>query len=133
LKTTLDCFKRNITKRILDNLVNRFLTADHMLKRIKSTHMSRKGQSENNSSVLSAVEWLNKIFGLAAQSEYSWRVTSIFKRWMYGSDYPVFDKCVLLSNILGYLFSVTSIVIAETEDLVGGYALSFTSNRKEKI
>jgi IS6 family transposase len=29
-------------------------------------HMIRKGQAENNSSVLSAVEWLNKIFGLVA-------------------------------------------------------------------
>jgi transposase, IS6 family len=43
-----------------------FLTADQTLKGIEAMHMIRKGQAENYSSVLSAVEWLNKLFGLTA-------------------------------------------------------------------
>jgi IS6 family transposase len=43
-----------------------FLTAEQTLKGIEAMHMIRKGQAENNSSVLSAVEWLNKIFGIVA-------------------------------------------------------------------
>jgi IS6 family transposase len=42
-----------------------FLTAEQTLKGIEAMHMIRKGQVEN-SSVLSAVEWLNKIFGIVA-------------------------------------------------------------------
>jgi IS6 family transposase len=43
-----------------------FLTAEQTLKGIEAMHMIRKGQAEYNSSVLSAVEWLNKIFGIVA-------------------------------------------------------------------
>ncbi|OPH51904.1 hypothetical protein BC351_34395 [Paenibacillus ferrarius] len=39
---------------------------DQTLKGIEALHMIRKGQAENNSSVLSDVEWLNKIFGIVA-------------------------------------------------------------------
>jgi IS6 family transposase len=57
-------FIKKITKPMLG--FKTFLTADQTLKGIEAMHMIRKGQAENNSSVLSAVEWLNKIFGLAA-------------------------------------------------------------------
>jgi IS6 family transposase len=43
-----------------------FLTAEQTLKGIEAMHMIRKGQAENNSSVLSAFKWLNKIFGILA-------------------------------------------------------------------
>jgi IS6 family transposase len=43
-----------------------FLTADKTLKGIEALHMIRKGLADDNSSVLPAVEWLNKIFGLVA-------------------------------------------------------------------
>ncbi|MNI02828.1 hypothetical protein D3C73_557180 [compost metagenome] len=36
------------------------------LKGIEALHMIRKGQANDNSTVLTAVEWLNKIFGLVA-------------------------------------------------------------------
>jgi IS6 family transposase len=40
-----------------------FHTAEQTLKGIEDMHMIRKEQTENNSSVLSTVERLNKIFG----------------------------------------------------------------------
>jgi IS6 family transposase len=43
-----------------------FLTAEQTLKGIEVMNMIRKEQAENNSSVLSAVEWLNKMFGIVA-------------------------------------------------------------------
>jgi IS6 family transposase len=43
-----------------------FLTAEQKLKGIEAMHTIRKEQAGNNSSVLSAVEWLNKIFGIMA-------------------------------------------------------------------
>ncbi|MFD0695274.1 DDE-type integrase/transposase/recombinase [Paenibacillus sp. GCM10027628] len=43
-----------------------FLTADRTLKGIEAMHMIRKGQAEyNHSSVLSTVELINILFGLA--------------------------------------------------------------------
>jgi IS6 family transposase len=42
-----------------------FLSAEQTLKGIEAMHIIKKGQAENNSPVLTAVEWLNKIFGLA--------------------------------------------------------------------
>jgi IS6 family transposase len=57
-------FIKKITKPMLG--FKSFLTAEQTLKGIEAMHMIRKGQAENNSSVLSAVEWLNKIFGIVA-------------------------------------------------------------------
>jgi transposase-like protein len=42
-------------------------TAEHTIAGIEAMHMIRKGQVEcNHSSVLSAFEFINKLFGLAA-------------------------------------------------------------------
>jgi len=57
-------FIKKITKPMLG--FKSFLTAEQTLKGIEAMHMIRKGQAENNSSVLSAVECLNKIFGIMA-------------------------------------------------------------------
>ncbi|CAN7759336.1 IS6 family transposase [Paenibacillus sp. LjRoot56] len=57
-------FIKKITKPMLG--FKSFLTAVQTLKGIEALHMIRKGQAENNSSVLSAVDWLNKIFGIVA-------------------------------------------------------------------
>ncbi|OPH58089.1 hypothetical protein BC351_24395 [Paenibacillus ferrarius] len=57
-------FIKKITKPNLG--FKSFLTADQTLKGIEALHMIRKGQAENNSSVLFDVEWLNKIFDLVA-------------------------------------------------------------------
>ncbi|WP_420851906.1 IS6 family transposase [Paenibacillus allorhizoplanae] len=57
-------FIKKITKPMLG--FKSFLTAEQTLKGIEAMHMIRKGQAENNSSVLSTVEWLNKIFGIVA-------------------------------------------------------------------
>jgi IS6 family transposase len=46
--------------------IQELITAEQTLKGIEDMHMIRKGQAEYNSSVLSAVEWLNKIFGIVA-------------------------------------------------------------------
>jgi len=43
-----------------------FYTAEQTLKGIEAMHMIKKGQAEYNSSVLSAVEWLNKLFGIVS-------------------------------------------------------------------
>lgn len=48
-----------------------FLPAERTLKGIEAMHMIRKGQAVDNSSALSAVEWVNKIFGLEAQLMYN--------------------------------------------------------------
>lgn len=42
-----------------------FLTAERTLKGIEAMHMIRKGQTENNSTALSTVDQINKLFGLA--------------------------------------------------------------------
>jgi IS6 family transposase len=52
-------FIKKITKPMLG--FKSFLTAEKTLKGIEAMHMIRKGQVGNNSSVLTAVEWLNKI------------------------------------------------------------------------
>jgi IS6 family transposase len=59
-------FIKKITKPMLG--FKSFLTAEQTLKGIEAMYIIRKGQAENNnnSCVLSAAEWLNKIFGLAA-------------------------------------------------------------------
>jgi IS6 family transposase len=57
-------FIKKITKPMLG--FKSFLTADQTLKGIEALHMIRKGQADENSTVLTAVEWLNKIFGLVA-------------------------------------------------------------------
>ncbi|OPH49330.1 transposase [Paenibacillus ferrarius] len=57
-------FIKKITKPNLG--FKTFHTAEQTLKGIEAMHMIRKGQAENNSSVLSAVEWLNIIFGIVA-------------------------------------------------------------------
>jgi transposase-like protein len=57
-------FIKKITRPMLG--FKSFLSAEQTLKGIEAMHMIKKGQAENNSSVLSAVEWLNKIFGLVA-------------------------------------------------------------------
>jgi IS6 family transposase len=57
-------FIKKITKPMLG--FKSFLTAEQTLKGIEAMHMIRKGQAEYNSSVLSAVEWLNKIFAIVA-------------------------------------------------------------------
>jgi len=57
-------FIKKITKPMLG--FKTFLTAEQTLKGIETMHMIRKGQAEDHSSVLTAVEWLNKIFGLTA-------------------------------------------------------------------
>jgi IS6 family transposase len=57
-------FIKKITKPMLG--FKSFLTAEQTLKGIEAMHMIRIGQVENNSSVLSVVEWLNKIFGIVA-------------------------------------------------------------------
>jgi IS6 family transposase len=58
---------------ILNNIVeqdHRFIKKITKLKKklkgIEAMHIIRKGQAENNSTALSAMEWHNKIFGLAA-------------------------------------------------------------------
>jgi IS6 family transposase len=44
-----------------------FETAEHTISGIEAMHMIRKGQVEcNHSSALSVVEFINKLFGLAA-------------------------------------------------------------------
>ncbi len=57
-------FIKKITKPMLG--FKSFHTAEQTLKGIEAMHMISKGQAKNNSSVLSAVEWLNKIFGIVA-------------------------------------------------------------------
>ncbi|NOU75752.1 IS6 family transposase [Paenibacillus sp. LMG 31458] len=56
-------FIKKITKPMLG--FKTFLTAERTLKGIEAMHMIRKGQAVDNSFALSAVEWVNKIFGLA--------------------------------------------------------------------
>nr|WP_308422996.1 DDE-type integrase/transposase/recombinase [Paenibacillus marchantiophytorum] len=58
-------FIKKITKPMLG--FKSFPTAEQTLKGIEAMHMISKGQANNNSSVLSAVEWLNKIFGIVAK------------------------------------------------------------------
>jgi transposase, IS6 family len=48
-------FIKKITKPMLG--FKSFLTAEQTLKGIEAMHMIRKGQAENNSSVLSAAAW----------------------------------------------------------------------------
>jgi IS6 family transposase len=60
-------FIKKITKPNLG--FKSFLTADQTLKGIEALHMIRKGQAHDNSTVLTALEWLNKIFGLVAQAK----------------------------------------------------------------
>ncbi|NOU72681.1 DDE-type integrase/transposase/recombinase [Paenibacillus sp. LMG 31458] len=57
-------FIKKITKPMLG--FKSFLTAYQTLKGIEALHMIRKGQADDNSTVLTAVEWLNKIFDLVA-------------------------------------------------------------------
>jgi transposase-like protein len=57
-------FIKKITKPMLG--FKSFLTADQTLKGIEALHLIRKGQADDNSTFLTAVEWLNKIFGLVA-------------------------------------------------------------------
>jgi hypothetical protein len=58
-------FIKKITKPMFG--FKSFLTAEQTLKGIEAIHMIKKGQAENHSSVISAVEWLNKIFGIVAK------------------------------------------------------------------
>ena len=48
-----------------------FYTAKQTLKGIEAMHMIKKGQAEYSSSVLSAVEWLNKLFGIVSSLIYN--------------------------------------------------------------